>query len=70
MEVRVVMCDVCYKKPCDPRCPNAPEPPSVFVCSGCGDLILDGDDYWDIMGEQFCEECVDSMKRVAEYDPE
>ena len=69
MEVRVVMCDVCYKKPCDPRCPNAPEPPSVFVCSGCGDLILDGDDYWDIMGEQFCEECVDSMKRVAEYDP-
>lgn len=63
------MCDICMKKPCDPRCPNAPEPPSVFVCSGCGDLIYDGDDYWDIMGEQWCSECIDDMRRVAVHDP-
>ena len=63
------MCDVCLKKPCDPRCPNAPEPPSVFVCSGCGDDIREGDDYWEIMGEQWCENCIDASKRVAEYDP-
>jgi len=41
----------------------------VFVCSGCGDNILDGDDYWDIMGEQFCENCIDGARRIAEYDP-
>lgn len=64
------MCDVCLRSPCHPSCPHAPAPPSVFVCSGCGDDILDGDDYWDVLGEQFCENCIDSMRRVAEYDPE
>lgn len=64
------MCDVCRHIPCDPRCPNAPDPPSVFVCSGCGDFIYDGDDYWDVMGEQYCEDCMESMKKVAVYDPE
>lgn len=63
------MCDICIKSPCDPRCPNAPEPPTVFVCSGCGEFIYDGDDYWDILGEQFCENCIKDMKRIAEYDP-
>lgn len=64
------MCDICLKRPCDPRCPNAPEPPSVFVCSGCGDNIYDGDWYWDIMGEQWCEDCMEEAKKVAVYDPE
>lgn len=63
------MCDVCLQMPCPPRCPNASEPPSVFVCSGCGDLIYDGDDYWEIMDEQFCESCIDGARGVAEYDP-
>lgn len=63
------MCDVCLKLPCDSRCPNAPEPPSVYVCSGCGENILDGDYYWDIMGEQFCVHCIEEAKGVAEYDP-
>lgn len=63
------MCDECRKSPCDPRCPNAPEPPLVFVCSGCGDFIRDGDDYWDILGEQYCERCIDEAKGVAVYDP-
>ena len=61
------MCDVCRQSPCDPRCPNAPEPKSVFICSGCGDLIYDGDDYYEIMGEQFCQNCIDDARRVAEY---
>lgn len=63
------MCDVCLKSPCDSRCPHAPEPPSVFVCSGCGENILDGEYYWDIMGEQFCSHCMDEARGVAEYDP-
>ena len=60
------MCDVCLKSPCDPRCPNAPEPQTVFICSGCGEHILDGDDYWEILGEQFCESCIDEFRRTAE----
>ena len=64
------MCDVCYKSPCDPRCPHAPGPKSVFVCSGCGDNIYDGGHYWDIMGEQWCENCIDEAKKEAVYDPD
>lgn len=63
------MCNVCRKIPCDSRCPNAPEPPAVFICSNCGEPIYDGEYYWDIMNEQFCEACVDEAKKVAEYDP-
>ena len=59
-------CDICLKSPCDPRCPNAPDPKPVFVCSGCGEDILDGDDYWDILGEQFCESCIHDSRRTAE----
>lgn len=63
------MCDICRFSPCDPRCPNAPEPPIVYVCSGCGEMIRDGDDYWDLMGEQWCESCIDDARGTAIYDP-
>lgn len=63
------MCEICLQHPCPPRCPNAPEPPTVYICSGCGDLIHDGEDFWNILGEQFCSECIDEAKGVAEYDP-
>ena len=63
------MCEECRFYPCHPACPNAPEPRSVFVCSGCGDDILEGDSYWDILGEQFCESCIDGAKGEAVYDP-
>jgi len=38
---------------------NIPEPPvepqenkriPVFVCSGCGEDIYEGDDYWNVLG--------------------
>lgn len=62
------MCVECGKSPCDYRCPNAPEPPAVFVCSGCGDDILEGQDYWEVLGEQFCETCIDKCKHTAELE--
>lgn len=62
------MCEICLHTPCDPRCPNAPDPPAVFVCSGCGENILDGKYYWDILGEQFCESCIDDARRTAEAE--
>ena len=63
------MCDICLSRPCHPRCPNAADPPAVFVCSGCGGRILDGETYWDVLDEQFCESCIDGYRREAEYDP-
>lgn len=64
------MCYICLKSPCDPRCPNAPDPPAVLLCSGCGEGILEGQDYWDVLGEQFCERCIDGFRREAVYDPD
>lgn len=63
------MCDICVSSPCIPGCPNAPDPPQVYVCSGCGDPIYDGDDYWDLMGEQWCENCIDDARKEAVYEP-
>lgn len=64
------MCTECHQHPCHPRCPNAPDPIAVFICAGCGQEIYDGEDYWDIMGEQFCRKCIDDARRFAEYVPE
>ena len=63
------MCDICQRYRCPSGCPNAPEPKSVFVCSGCSKNIYEGDYYYDILGEQFCEEWIDGAKKEAEYDP-
>lgn len=63
------MCDVCGQFPCNSRCPNADDPRAVFVCSGCNHDIYEGEDYWDVLGEQFCQQCMDDAWRVAEYDP-
>lgn len=62
------MCKECGFYPCDYRCPNAAEPKRVFICSGCGGDILEGDDYYDVLGEQFCVDCMDDMRKVAELD--
>ena len=62
-------CEWCGQLPHDSRCPNAPDPVAVFICSGCGKDILDGDPYWDVLGEQFCEHCIDEAKGEAVYDP-
>jgi hypothetical protein len=60
------MCDVCLSAPCHPRCPNAPEPPAVFICDGCGHPIYEGDDVWRIQHEVYCEHCIDGFRSTAE----
>ena len=62
------MCKECGFYPCDYRCPNTELPKRVFICSGCGGDILEGDDYYDVLGEQFCVDCMDDMREVAELD--
>jgi hypothetical protein len=38
----------------------------AFTCTCCGEDILDGDDYLEVMGDPFCEDCV--KLRTAEYE--
>lgn len=51
------MCDVCLQTPCHPRCPNAPEPPTVYTCKHCGEGIVAGDDYYEFDGDYYHEDC-------------
>lgn len=74
------MCDICHMTPCDPRCPNAPEPQEVYTCKLCGEAIRVGDDYYEMDGEFYHEDCFEdnavkilldecgAMKGVAEED--
>lgn len=38
---------------------------AVFVCSGCGDDIHEGEKYLDIFNEQFCMNCVERNTETA-----
>lgn len=53
------MCSVCLKNPCDSRCPNAPEPEPVFLCSECREGIYEGDKYFEGTDGPVCMDCLD-----------
>ncbi len=59
------MCAVCHQYPCHPRCPNAPEPKAVHVCSRCGEDIIKGDLFFRSGRKYYCEDCLEDMS-VAE----
>lgn len=63
------MCELCKRLICPSACPNAPEARKVYICSGCGRAIREGDDYYDFLNEQFCEQCVSDARSEAVYDP-
>ena len=60
------MCDVCRQTPCHSRCPNAPEPPVIYSCIHCDTEIREGDAYYNIDGEPWCEDCIRSSLTYAE----
>lgn len=62
------MCDICLSSPCLPRCPNAPEPPSIGVCECCNENICVGDGYADIDGGLYHEECLDNLSTAEWLD--
>jgi len=39
--------------------------PAVYVCSGCGAIIREGEAVWHILGEQFCQECINKAREEA-----
>lgn len=77
------MCDVCMRTPCDPRCPNAPDPPTIYTCKYCGEPIIPGDEYLELDGDYYhMDDCANDVaislllekcgatKGVAEEDDE
>lgn len=72
------MRSVCHKRPYSRWCPNADEPTAVYTCKYCGDSITEGDDYVELAGEYYHEDCFEysaveilledygAMKGVAE----
>lgn len=69
------MCELCRQYRCPASCPNAEEPPVVEKCIHCGDYIREGEDYYDIDGAIWCEECIDNSRKTAElpepdYEPD
>lgn len=56
------MCDVCRRTPCDPRCPNAPDPIGIYTCDRCGEAICEGDTFIEEPdGDILCGGCLDNM---------
>ena len=62
------MCKECGRFVCSSGCPNAPEPPKFGECKVCGADIFEGDDYYEIDGEYWCEPCVYDARRTAEVE--
>ena len=61
------MCDICRRYRCPPGCPNNTEEEKIFdYCSLCREPIYDGEDYYCIDDNAFCEECVSDSRREAE----
>lgn len=55
------MCQICRQYPCDPRCPNAPEPKAIFTCKRCKEGITAGEEYFDSHEGQICKGCIEDM---------
>lgn len=64
------MCMECRQIKCPPACPNVPEPPVVCRCYSCGDLIRDGDTFYNIEGTNYCKCCIDNCRETAEAENE
>ena len=62
------MCEICRQFKCPSACPNAPAPPVFSKCYGCGADILDGDEYYDIDGDYYCDNCIYECRKTAEVD--
>lgn len=41
---------------------------AVFICSGCSHFIHEGDEVWQVLGEQFCKRCIAAAREVAIFD--
>ncbi len=43
---------------------DEPKNPSInFECDWCGEIVYEGESYYDIGGEKVCVECISDCKR-------
>lgn len=55
------ICLNCHIGHCDPRCPDAPQPPVIARCAKCGEEIRRGDRYFGFRSDTYCEPCAEEM---------
>ena len=57
------MCYECHLGVCDPRCPNASQEESdeCVECVECGEVIEEGDKYFNSSEGPICEACMEDM---------
>ncbi|MCC8066037.1 MAG: hypothetical protein LIO94_02875 [Clostridiales bacterium] len=55
------MCSICLRTPCAAGCPNAPEPKAIDTCKHCGEGIVAGEEYVELDGEYYHEECLSDI---------
>lgn len=56
------MCEICLQSVCLKACPNAPEATSISVCAECGDGIFQGNEYYKVGEDNYCEDCICDMR--------
>lgn len=60
------MCEECHRIQCVRGCPNFDDTPRrVYECDHCGRDIYEGDTYYSVLGDPYCERCV--IEREAEF---
>ena len=61
-------CPYCHSLPHRPGCPNAPEekPKGVYECAYCGNMINEGEEFYNIGAEFYHSDCVSEALSV--YD--
>lgn len=47
--------------------PDGKEPKVMFFCADCKHEIFVGEEYYDIGGKKWCEDCVEDARKTAEY---
>lgn len=61
-------CEMCRQQPCDPRCPNAPEPETRGYCDQCGEGLREDCTYYeDKEFNKFCsDDCAIEFNEICE----
>lgn len=58
------MCEICRRYPCAAGCPNNDEEPLLY-CSACGKGIFAEENYFEIAGVIYCEDCTLECQHAA-----
>ncbi len=62
------MCIECGYYRCPSNCPNASSPAPYCKCEICGKDIYEGDEYYEIDGHAYCEDCIWNSSKIAGED--